>query len=264
MLKFRLRLVLVCAIVPCVALGLSPAKATDYTYDVDFSIFAYGNSGVVNFSGDIVTTCNQCFLNPSDVASYEFIFSNPGVNGAVESSSSFGRTPSFFVNPNFSTLVALPSAIIFDPIVGDNVPSGKTGIDYFENVGQPANSNSFILSFSSLNRGACSANCGQISLYGPSEGAFELALGFNAVFWPDFLTIANFGCVENFPGNCIQGLSPPKNVQYNGGGNFLVDGNPLFVTSPTPLPAAFPLFATGLGGLGFLGWRRKRNQPRKS
>jgi hypothetical protein len=31
-------------------------------------------------------------------------------------------------------------------------------------------------------------------------------------------------------------------------------------TSPTatPLPAALPLFATGLGGLGLLGWRRKR------
>jgi hypothetical protein len=26
----------------------------------------------------------------------------------------------------------------------------------------------------------------------------------------------------------------------------------------TPLPAALPLFATGIGGLGFLGWRRKR------
>jgi hypothetical protein len=33
------------------------------------------------------------------------------------------------------------------------------------------------------------------------------------------------------------------------------------VTAPpvvTPLPAAFPLFATGIGGLGLLGWRRKR------
>jgi hypothetical protein len=28
--------------------------------------------------------------------------------------------------------------------------------------------------------------------------------------------------------------------------------------SPTPLPAALPLFATGLGALGLLGWRRKR------
>jgi len=29
-------------------------------------------------------------------------------------------------------------------------------------------------------------------------------------------------------------------------------------TPATPLPAALPLFATGLGGLGLLGWRRKR------
>jgi hypothetical protein len=26
----------------------------------------------------------------------------------------------------------------------------------------------------------------------------------------------------------------------------------------TPIPAALPLFATGIGGLGLLGWRRKR------
>jgi len=29
---------------------------------------------------------------------------------------------------------------------------------------------------------------------------------------------------------------------------------------PTPLPAALPLFATGLGALGLIGWRRKRKQ----
>jgi PEP-CTERM motif len=29
-------------------------------------------------------------------------------------------------------------------------------------------------------------------------------------------------------------------------------------TPATPLPATLPLFATGLGGLGLLGWRRKR------
>jgi hypothetical protein len=28
--------------------------------------------------------------------------------------------------------------------------------------------------------------------------------------------------------------------------------------APIPLPAALPLFATGLGILGFLGWRRRR------
>lgn len=33
---------------------------------------------------------------------------------------------------------------------------------------------------------------------------------------------------------------------------------PMFPPNPVPLPAALPLFAGGLGLLGFLGWRRKR------
>lgn len=32
----------------------------------------------------------------------------------------------------------------------------------------------------------------------------------------------------------------------------------LLDTGTTPLPAALPLFASGLGGLGLLGWRRKK------
>jgi len=46
---------------------------------------------------------------------------------------------------------------------------------------------------------------------------------------------------------------------------FMQDGinNPTFYVSavlfsPVPLPAALPLFATGLGAMGLLGWRRKR------
>ena len=40
---------------------------------------------------------------------------------------------------------------------------------------------------------------------------------------------------------------------------WLLDDVSLTATSATPLPAALPLFATGLGALGLLGWRRKRN-----
>jgi hypothetical protein len=34
--------------------------------------------------------------------------------------------------------------------------------------------------------------------------------------------------------------------------------NDVTTSNETPLPAALPLFATGIGGLGLLGWRRKR------
>ena len=36
----------------------------------------------------------------------------------------------------------------------------------------------------------------------------------------------------------------------------------LYIPAPVPLPAALPLFATGLGVLGLLGWRRRRKAAR--
>jgi choice-of-anchor A domain-containing protein len=38
----------------------------------------------------------------------------------------------------------------------------------------------------------------------------------------------------------------------------IVSGDTINGPVATPLPAALPLFATGLGGLGLFGWRRKR------
>jgi hypothetical protein len=63
----------------------------------------------------------------------------------------------------------------------------------------------------------------------------------------DFDTSANY----TGPG-CFTCTSPTGN--YNPG----FAGTPT-VAAVTPGPAALPLFATGLGGLGLLGWRRKRN-----
>jgi hypothetical protein len=75
-------------------------------------------------------------------------------------------------------------------------------------------------------------------------------------------------------------LSPGAGVTASGSADpiftpplFDIDGNAITVetsdgignNSPvgtTPIPAALPLFATGLGGLGLLGWRRKRKAQR--
>jgi hypothetical protein len=55
----------------------------------------------------------------------------------------------------------------------------------------------------------------------------------------------------NFDGITSWTLTNQKN-------NVLIDDITLNAGTATPLPAALPLFATGLGGLGLLGWRKKR------
>jgi uncharacterized protein (TIGR03118 family) len=81
-----------------------------------------------------------------------------------------------------------------------------------------------------------------ISAFNPTTGAF---LGTIAIDGPGGLLALEFG-------NGASGGSP--NTLY-----FTDQSDGLFgAIEPTPLPAALPLFATGIGGLGLLGWRRKR------
>jgi len=47
-------------------------------------------------------------------------------------------------------------------------------------------------------------------------------------------------------------------AEISGNFNNFVVGAPTEIISAVPLPAALPLFATGLGALGLLGWRRKK------
>jgi hypothetical protein len=72
---------------------------------------------------------------------------------------------------------------------------------------------------------------------------------------------ANF--VPVFPNYNFMGFTDEGSFWF-GGTNFgyiadtLEASQEFAIFSATPLPAALPLFATGLGGLGLLGWRRKR------
>ena len=69
---------------------------------------------------------------------------------------------------------------------------------------------------------------------------------------------ALFGNSFDFPiGVALFNLEP--GVTVNAPDSFVTDNIFAPPTSVTPVPAALPLFATGLGVLGLLGWRRRQN-----
>jgi hypothetical protein len=63
-----------------------------------------------------------------------------------------------------------------------------------------------------------------------------------------------------FTAQCVTSISPSCAERLSDFAEVLTRGNWIATTVPsaTPLPGALPLFATGLGALGLLGWRRKR------
>jgi len=69
-----------------------------------------------------------------------------------------------------------------------------------------------------------------------SDGSFTYTLKPNS-------TVTEFFTYHDFD-STLGGISDSTTVEID--------------FTATPLPAALPLFATGLGGLGLLGWRRKR------
>ena len=65
------------------------------------------------------------------------------------------------------------------------------------------------------------------------------------------------------------GVQSPFNANFTPNYNFIIQttfsqekwiSGLAEIASETPLPPALPLFATGLGALGLIGWRKKRKQ----
>jgi hypothetical protein len=124
----------------------------------------------------------------------------------------------------------------------------------------------------STNLPSCSGPSGWDYTAGPFESDASFSgIGLNRVFFiGDGLTGSGTGSTQSFnvPVNADRLLlgfvdsyafsGPPSYYGDNTGsltGNFSIEG---LNVGATPLPATFPLFATGLGMLALLGWRRKK------
>ena len=85
---------------------------------------------------------------------------------------------------------------------------------------------------------------------GQITSAFFESFGNNNIGFPPAVTCCSLGLT--FTSFAVEaGLSPET-------GEVLSSQDAGLTFTPVPLPGALPLFATGLGALGLLGWRRKK------
>jgi hypothetical protein len=103
-------------------------------------------------------------------------------------------------------------------------------------------------------------------LTGFNPGSGDFAITKTLPVAANFDIFVHMYVVASVQGNAIQSssafLDPMFFIDPNfaGAGNYSIETSFGIGNGPvvTPLPAALPLFATGLGALGLLGWRRKR------
>ena len=97
-----------------------------------------------------------------------------------------------------------------------------------------------------------------ISASGTSLGGTSTISGPTSFTDPSILAaftgVGTFGALVTY--NAICGVDRFPACGTGASGNFDIT----YTAAETPLPAALPLFATGLGALGLLGWRRMRKR----
>jgi hypothetical protein len=165
--------------------------------------------------------------------------------------------------------------VTFDDLVGDNmlVPDGYGGITWNDQWTYYGFSQPPYTPQSSPNRVYDLVQSGAMNFAAPvvfngayfsgEVGAteyFELRLGGTLVWTSGTITPSD---VPTFLASGYGGPVDQVNVVSNDPDHFVMDDVTYNgVVSSVPLPAALPLFATGLGALGLLGWRRKKKaQP---
>ena len=198
-----------------------PASAATYTYNINF-----GNWWD-QITGTIVTDCNNCYLVPLDIISWTFTAHETGPHGEYY--------PPYTISSAMSgaqfNIFAMPSYPFIWPFTA--TPDGiwwNTNWHY-------ADGTTYQMKFDGSDPQIC------FCVWNDPKGFLSLG--------PDPVQQENsYAFVYN--GNEF-GFTAPI-------GAFGIDTNLRLGTAviETPLPAALPLFATGLGALGLFGWRRKK------
>jgi hypothetical protein len=160
----------------------------------------------------------------------------------------------------FSTLAVL-SATFVDQAGGAEVGSPRFGIyttggDYFTvYLGTPPNfSDSDPAAFTAAYSGT-NLNNGTTNSTFQLENTLQTLAALQATYGSDLVNEVALFVDGGYGANGPQSLTVSgitiNNTTYS---------SSLAAAAETPLPAALPLFASGLGALGFVGWRKRRKR----
>jgi hypothetical protein len=217
-----------------------------------------GDSGVP-IHGNVVLG-NAAALNPNVTPNVTGTVSvnqaalTAAVNSATSASATFaGLAPTLFnTSITGTTLINLAPGVNVANLSAVNLGNGQTltlngpaGSEIILNDtgGVTLNSGHIVLT------GGLTANDVVFNLTGTSGLSTSGGLNNESTLAGVFLALN--GQIALSPGALTGEIISGKNIGIASGGS--VNG-----PSVVPLPAALPLFATGLGALGLLGWRRKR------
>jgi hypothetical protein len=231
---------LLCEVIfTAVMLFSSPARATTYEYTIDFKLVGLNPSGTDTVKGTIQTSCDFCELTASEILSWDF-----SISGATNLMLSSSVDAQLTVSGN-APLMALPTALVYDSNI--SVPGKDVFLDLIPNSTAGAELDFYV---------PIQGTIGGIILYGATPGGFRNHL-------PLLSLIASSASTNNVIGSdqpyVIGDLAdspeknPPKIRELR---------REVRELEVTPLPAALPLFAGGLGIIGLLGRRRKRENAR--
>jgi hypothetical protein len=228
---YRMRRDLLCGIIAIMAtLGMTPAIGNTFTYAVDFPLLVNATLGFQNITGTIVTNCdNGCALGPNTVVSWTFIIPTAAGPGAISSNPLLSPEP-VQVNGT-SPIIAEPTELVLNPQQGRR--QGNIIFDDDLPEGQGQTNNVFFL-------------FRDFPFDGASIQFFSLGPKYFETFMGPFILADDDFSIRCLP--CISRINHREERR--------IVRDELAVTS---LPAALPLFVSGLAVIALLGARRKRN-----
>ena len=202
----------------------------------------------------------------ADNAFSVYLSTNNSVLGTLVGSNLYG--PAGQWETSFSYTPALTNPIEYLQVVGTNYTSANSLWNTPGTTnGSPSNPDAFLGQLSITGGGYTFAANGTTSLNTNATLGQWLGIdvGNNTSWTLPTNPVQSFGNNggNNIWGNALGGPVPGISTSAdwiwslpdNGG---YADLSTEIISSNTPLPAALPLFASGLGALGLLGWRRKR------